>query len=376
MAKFAASVLSECGYDVAAVSYWAYSKEPSASVPMWALPFRRPRMHSYRDNDGLEISEIGAWLPELEFLHEYPTRHWRELADGAQAHIAVAGTPLGGLALSRLGVRHFLWTATPWQDDRAGRSAQIPLARRLFDSVANVPVCRFLEQKIVREGRTVALSDHTRDRLNTIAGGPFVKDVIRVPPESQMFWAGEGRTVRGRVGFVGRLEDSRKNIALLVEALSICRRDGVNATAYLVGGTLRPEDRALLEIHGMVGAVTVLPYVERSRLRELLETCEAYVLPSKQEGLCIAALEAMACGIPVISTRCGGPEEFVVDGVNGFLVGHSAQEMAEKLSVVLSNASLRRRLSSGAEETIRTNYSRTRCTADFLKAFHSQVGGG
>ena len=55
-----------------------------------------------------------------------------------------------------------------------------------------------------------------------------------------------------------------------------------------------------------------------------------FVIPSHQEGLCIAALEAMACGCPVVSTRCGGPEEFVVEGRTGYLVPASPEAMADR----------------------------------------------
>lgn len=47
---------------------------------------------------------------------------------------------------------------------------------------------------------------------------------------------------------------------------------------------------------------------------------DVIAIPSRQEGLTTVGLEAMACGMPVVSTRCGGPEEYVKDGETGCFV--------------------------------------------------------
>ena len=59
-----------------------------------------------------------------------------------------------------------------------------------------------------------------------------------------------------------------------------------------------------------------------------MQRWDLFVIPSHQEGLCISALEAMACGVPVVSTRCGGPEDFVLPDRTGLLVPHQAPALA------------------------------------------------
>lgn len=54
--------------------------------------------------------------------------------------------------------------------------------------------------------------------------------------------------------------------------------------------------------------------------REIYSSCNIWFLASKSEGFGLPVLEAMACGCVVVSTRCGGPEDIIKDGVNGFLV--------------------------------------------------------
>jgi glycosyltransferase involved in cell wall biosynthesis len=71
-------------------------------------------------------------------------------------------------------------------------------------------------------------------------------------------------------------------------------------------------------------------------IRNLLSISEILVHPSHSEGLGLAILEAMAVGLPVVATRCGGPEEIVEDGVSGVLVPpQSPREMASALRRVL-----------------------------------------
>jgi glycosyltransferase involved in cell wall biosynthesis len=75
------------------------------------------------------------------------------------------------------------------------------------------------------------------------------------------------------------------------------------------------------------------------------------VIPSHVEGHAIVGIEAMACGVPVISTRCGGPEDYVVDGVNGYLTGHDATEIAGRIVELTRDRALRERLATGARRT-------------------------
>ena len=65
--------------------------------------------------------------------------------------------------------------------------------------------------------------------------------------------------------------------------------------------------------------VRLLGQKTRPELFELMRKSDAFVLASKSETFGVVYIEAMACGLPVIATRCGGPEDFVND-TNGFLI--------------------------------------------------------
>ena len=90
------------------------------------------------------------------------------------------------------------------------------------------------------------------------------------------------------------------------------------------------------------------PYLQPAELARVIQHWDLFVIPSHQEGLCIAALEAMACDVPVVSTRCCGPEDFVIQEQTGTLVPHEPAAMAAAIARICSDPPWRQRLSAGA----------------------------
>jgi len=89
----------------------------------------------------------------------------------------------------------------------------------------------------------------------------------------------------------------------------------------------------------------------------LLSVADLFLLPSAQESFGLAALEAMACGAPVISSDAGGLPEVVVDGETGFLapIG-DVETMASKAIRLLSDRAMHREFSEAAVNRVRTTF--------------------
>jgi glycosyltransferase involved in cell wall biosynthesis len=101
-----------------------------------------------------------------------------------------------------------------------------------------------------------------------------------------------------------------------------------------------------LERKGLVHLSGTIP---RSKMPQFWNSVDIAVVPSLSESFGLVALEALACGVPVIATAVGGLKEVVVDGECGLLVPPGdAASLSSALRALISNTSLRERLAAGA----------------------------
>jgi glycosyltransferase involved in cell wall biosynthesis len=93
-------------------------------------------------------------------------------------------------------------------------------------------------------------------------------------------------------------------------------------------------------------AVCHLPgIVTGEQKNKLVLEADIFALPSYNEGLPIALLEAMAAGMAIITTPVGGIPEVITDGDNGFLVAPgNISDLAEKLTILVNNQELRQKM--------------------------------
>lgn len=97
---------------------------------------------------------------------------------------------------------------------------------------------------------------------------------------------------------------------------------------------------------------------KQARIVDYLSIADVFLLPSEQESFGLAALEAMACEVPVVASRVGGVPEVVTDGYDGFLsdIGN-LEKMAEDASALLKNEEMRREFGRRARESAVSRYS-------------------
>ncbi len=146
--------------------------------------------------------------------------------------------------------------------------------------------------------------------------------------------------------FVGRIEPL-KGIDVLLRAVS--KLEG-EFRLLAVGGdgkeaARQAELRALVDELGIGERVSFLDAVPHDDLPLYYNAADVCVVPSYYESFGLVALEAMACGVPVVASRVGGLRETVQDGETGYLVPwRCPQPFAERLDQLLSDARLRRQL--------------------------------
>jgi N-acetyl-alpha-D-glucosaminyl L-malate synthase BshA len=112
---------------------------------------------------------------------------------------------------------------------------------------------------------------------------------------------------------------------------------------------------------------------EQQDLVPWLSTADVFLLPSSQESFGLAAVEAMACGVPVVASRVGGLPEVIEDGRTGFVSDPSdAGAMAERAIDLLLDASRREAMGRAAAEDVRARFSADAVVPRY-EAFYEEV---
>lgn len=149
---------------------------------------------------------------------------------------------------------------------------------------------------------------------------------------------------------VARL-DRVKGVDLLLQAWQSVVGRVPTARLLVAGeGPLRDDLLAQLASSGAQDSVDFLGY--REDVPRVLHAADLLVLPSRSEGMPLAALEALGCGLPVVAHAVGGVPELVVDGTNGRLVPPRPAALAAALADVLSDDVQRERLARGARSSV------------------------
>jgi D-inositol-3-phosphate glycosyltransferase len=178
------------------------------------------------------------------------------------------------------------------------------------------------------------------------------KEVIGIPPCDQV------------VLYVGRIEPL-KGIDTLIEAIAHMRGNGgfdeQSFCLAIIGGdpdSTREERtvemkrlQELCHLHGLDDLVTFLGKRDQDLLPYYYSAAEAVVVPSHYESFGMVALEAMACGTPVVASQVGGLAYLVQDGVTGYTVPSSdVGALAGRLGDLIRDGGLREKLGRQAEE--------------------------
>ena len=201
------------------------------------------------------------------------------------------------------------------------------------------------------------------------------KNAIGVPVQDRMLL------------FVGRIEPL-KGVDTLIRALAHLRDSGL-AEKYphylaVIGGD--PSDRtremnsemarlqALSRELGLEDLVVFLGKRSQSSLPYYYSAADMLIMPSHYESFGMVALEAMACGTPVVASQVGGLAFLIQDGVTGFVVpGGDYVAMSERLAQLISQPGLRKRLGDQAAAYAK-GYAWENISAQILDLYHETLG--
>jgi D-inositol-3-phosphate glycosyltransferase len=242
------------------------------------------------------------------------------------------------------------------------------------------------EHRLVQSlDRVVAATNYEQRLLRQVYGVPPARvEVIPLGVDPERFAPGSREQARVALGLpvddrivlaVGRIEPLKGLDILIRAAAEITDRSGLRL--LLVGGDeqARPEFdrlRAIAREVGVEDLVTFVGSIEHEELPDYYRAADVVVMPSFAESFGLVAVEAMACGVPVVVSRVGGLASTVADGRTGYLVPWRCPEpFAEKIELLLRNEPLRSALGSAGVEWMRA-YS-WESVADQLVELYDEV---
>jgi glycosyltransferase involved in cell wall biosynthesis len=229
-----------------------------------------------------------------------------------------------------------------------------------------------------RADPVLALSEYTADAIAEHHGiGRDRIEVLPYPIDTDLFSPNgveKPDDDRPTVLFVGRFNDSRKNTPLLLDAIDTLRKDIPDIRLLLIGDEPDRKLQQQIDALDLNEYVDAIDYVDNEKLPAYYRGADVFAIPSQQEGLAIVGLEAMACGTPVVSTRCGGPEEYVIDSETGYLVPvGDVDAFTNRLTTVVRKDKSREPMANRARELVVETYSRDQVGRKFRSELANRV---
>jgi L-malate glycosyltransferase len=220
----------------------------------------------------------------------------------------------------------------------------------------------------------VACSDGLKNRSLRFLPSANI-DVIPNGVDLDRFHSPSNRELSGELKLltVGRLSVT-KRFKMLVEAVEILSKQGKNVRLTISGGGgLLGELKNLVEKKKLTDIISLTGRIESEKIPDVYGAHDMFVSASMQEGMSNAMLEAMASGLPIITTRCEGVEELISD--NGVVVEKdSADSLAEAIIKLAENRQRYKTMCAAARKKVET-FGWDKVADGYIKLYQRVLSG-
>jgi glycosyltransferase involved in cell wall biosynthesis len=214
-------------------------------------------------------------------------------------------------------------------------------------------------------GEIVAVSQALRDDINQ-----YCKRQVRVIPnviDMKKFSISDAIKKENKlnIGILGGMGNYRKGLDILIKAVSLLK--DMEMTVHIGGdGKYLNSFQEMAKELDVSGKCIFYGEIKPETIQDFYSKLDFYVLPSRDETFGVVVIEAMACGLPVIATKCGGPEEIITKETGVLIEKDNPQELSQAIRYVSDN------MASYNRKAIR-NYVLEKYNPDLFVASISEV---
>ncbi len=310
---------------------------------------------------GMKCIEIGSrWAFWEPGHYAFSIKQWEQALAGYDYFFAVSATPIAAHPLALLNKKFILWASTTYHDDRTERVKKLRGVRKLSNTFGNKKMDTIEQSILQKTSFILPLSAYSQKQFEKIVPEtkhPMIVCGYPIKASSHVSAKQQYKTILA----VGRFSDPRKNIAMLMRVfgeLSIMLPD---VRLIIVGQIPAMVILAPFTRHAWFDNITFTGPINDQQLKAVYEQTSVMLITSYQEGFCIAGLEALAHGIPIISTDCGGVRDFVLEGQTGSIVAiNNDKDMTTKTHQLLINNQLHTQYAQEARNLAETQFSQER----------------
>jgi len=271
---------------------------------------------------------------------------------------------------------HYVWTAAiaaGIASDLLGITFTIHIhAFDLFESNQHD-----VRLRLQHASKIITVSKFNADYINKLLPGTD-SEVVHCGVDTERFLPRAKRKSDGPITIlsVGRLIE-KKGHKYLIDACKLLANRGIHFRCQIVGaGPLRRSLQARIDRHKLQGTIALLGPLGQDRILELNQHSDIFALAcvvsknGDRDGLPVAMIEAMACGVPVVATPVTGIPELIEDGNNGLLASErDANSLACALERLIMDESLRKQMGQKARQAILEEFTIRDNTARLVATF-------
>ena len=259
-------------------------------------------------------------------------------------HSQMIGMGVPALAAKKLfGIPYIIW----------GRGSDVYLTRK-YERL-------FLKPVLKKADAVIALTEQMKEKIGefyerdafVIPNGINLEEYAGLSKENLRAELQFGRSDKVII-YIGRLSPV-KGVEYLIRAMRLVKDKEPDAKLMLIGdGSEKEKLKSIIKKLNLEHLVMHLPQLPNQNIPKYAVASDVLVLPSLSEGFPMTILEAMASGLPIVSTKVSGLPEIVKEGKNGFLVEPgNPEQLADKILLLLKDDGVRATMSANNKESVK-----------------------